>query len=49
MHQNAGNCMYFFENVLWEDPQTPHQNMSPTLEMPLTPLKILDLTPNCYL
>ena len=29
MHQNAGNCIYIFQNVLGENPQTPHQNMSP--------------------
>ena len=38
MHQNAGNCIYIFQNFLGEKFQTPRQNVPPTLKMLLTPL-----------
>ena len=39
MHQNAGNCIYIFQNVLGENPPDPPQKyVPPTLKMLLTPL-----------
>src|SRR4029434_10256327 len=40
MHQNAGNCIYIFQNFLGEKFQTPRQNVPPTLKMLLTPLVV---------
>ena len=40
MHQNAGNCINFFQIFWGEDPQTPCQNMSPPLQKLMTPLDI---------
>ena len=41
MHQNVGNCIYFFQRVLGEDAQTPAKICPPHTQNPADALRCM--------